>query len=133
MLMSLVLAVPAAVLAWLANCLLGGLPLKKKVIVASFVEEALKTLPAAFFSASIFLTHLFFGAAEGIWEILAGRRNGFYAGLSALASHSLFGCITLFACDFYGVVPALAAGYLAHALWNYAVLEYLPARRDGRR
>ena len=60
------------------------------------------------------LTHLAFGAVEGLWEYL-NRRNGYYAGLAALASHSIFGFITLSVYRYYvALTLALAAGCLTH-------------------
>lgn len=126
------MGVLAAILAWQFNRIIGSRPVWKQAYLAPLTEEAVKTLPAALLSADIFFTHFFFGAVEGIWEMSTNRRNGFYAGLSSLASHSIFGYITFFAYDLFGsLAPALAAGYLAHAVWNYAVLEYFPARKSG--
>lgn len=79
-------------------------------------------LPTLLFGASLFLTHVFFGMIEAVWEWFSRRRNGFYAGLAALASHALFGFIAAFVYERYGApAAALGAGYLAHAAWNYAV------------
>lgn len=122
----------AAALAWQFNKALGRLPVRKLILLTPLVEEAAKTLLAVYFAANIFFTHFFFGAVEGSWEMFSVRRNGFYAGLSALASHSVFGAITVLVHELYGaLLPALAAGYLVHAAWNYAVLEYFPARKSG--
>lgn len=121
----------AAGLAWRLNTALSRMPAGRLVWLAPMVEETAKTLPAVFFGADIFFTHFFFGAAEGAWELFSDRRNGFYAGLSALVSHSIFGAATVFVYNLYGY-PALAlgTGYLAHAAWNYMVVEYLPARKS---
>lgn len=121
----------AAALAWQFNKVLVRLPVRRLILLAPLVEEATKTIAAVFLAVDIFFTHFFFGVVEGTWEIFSARRNGFYAGLSALASHSIFGAITVFVYDLYGaLIPALGAGYLAHAAWNYAVLEYFPARKS---
>ena len=126
----LLLGVLAAALAWQANKILGRAPVKIRSALSPLAEEAAKTLPAALLSANIFFTHFFFGAVEGGWEMLSGRRNGFYAGLSALASHSVFGALTLLVYDLQGsLLASLAAGFLAHAAWNYAVVEFLSRRR----
>lgn len=122
----------AAALAWQLNKLLVRLPANKLILLTPLVEETAKTLFAVLLSVDIFFTHFFFGVVEGVWEMFTARRNGFYAGLSALASHSIFGTITVFVYDLYGaLIPALGAGYLAHAAWNYAILEYFPARKSG--
>ncbi|HOV79162.1 MAG TPA: hypothetical protein PK728_03580 [Bacillota bacterium] len=124
----------AAFFAWHVNRMIGSRPPARQVYIAPLAEEALKTLPAVFFSVDIFFTHFFFGAAEGIWETIAVRRNGFYAGLSSLASHSVFGCLTFLTYNFFGnPVTALAAGCLAHTAWNFTVLEFFPARKSGGR
>lgn len=122
----------ASVLAWQFNRITGAGTVKKQVYLAPLAEEAVKTLPAAFLTADIILTHFFFGAVEGTWEIATKGRNSFYSGLSSVASHSIFGYLTFFAFNLSGsLVTALAGGYFAHALWNYAVLEYFPARKGG--
>ncbi len=93
------------------------------VHLAPLVEEVAKTAPAVLFSVDIFFTHLFFGVVEGAWELISGRRNGFYAGLSAVASHSVFGFITVFVLQAYGALAlALAVAYLVHAAWNHVVM-----------
>lgn len=122
----------AAALAWNLNKLLVRLPVGRLILLTPLVEETAKTLAAVLLAVDIFFTHLFFGVVEGAWEMFTARRNGFYAGLSALASHSIFGTITVVMYDLYGaLIPALGAGYLAHAAWNYAILEYFPTRKSG--
>lgn len=94
------------------------------VYVAPLAEEVLKTLPALWVGASLFFTHVFFGMIEAVWEMFAQRRNGFYAGLAALASHSVFGFVTVLVYERYASVPpAILAGYLAHAAWNYLAVN----------
>jgi len=98
-------------------------------LLAPLGEEAAKTLLAMLLGADIFLSHFFFGAVEGIWEVFSVRRGGFYAGLAALAGHSVFGYLTVFALEWYGaLLPALAAGYLAHTVWNFTVLTCIAPR-----
>jgi hypothetical protein len=118
----------AAALAWEVNKLLGARAGKGRVYLAALVEEISKTAAAVLFGGDILLTHLSFGAVEGFWECF-NRRNGYYAGLAALASHSVFGYITLSVYHFYGTTaPALGAGVLAHITWNYLVVKLLPER-----
>lgn len=96
--------------------------------MAPLVEETSKTAAAVILGGEIFLTHLFFGVVEGFWEYY-NRRNGYYAGLAAVASHSIFGFITFSVYYFYGILaPALTAGCLAHIAWNYLVVHYLAQR-----
>ncbi|MDF9407716.1 hypothetical protein L7E55_04970 [Pelotomaculum isophthalicicum JI] len=98
------------------------LPGPNIIYYAPLVEELSKTVPAVLTGASLFFTHAFFGVIEAAWEMFTLRRNGLYAGLAALASHSIFGLITVLAYERYGAAaPALFAGYLAHAAWNGTV------------
>jgi len=123
LLRSVLLGLFAAGPAWQLNKFLGRLPGTAPVYLAPLVEEAAKTGPAALFAADIFFTHFVFGLAEGAWELVSGRRNGFYAGLGAVLTHSVFGSITVFVLQTCGsLLPALAAACLGHALWNHVVL-----------
>ncbi|MDD4238529.1 MAG: hypothetical protein PHT62_08235 [Desulfotomaculaceae bacterium] len=118
----------AAALAWQVNKFLGKWAGKKWVYLAPLVEETSKTTAAVLCGGDILLTHLSFGAVEGCWEYF-NRRNGYYAGMAALASHSIFGFITLSVYRFYGILtPAMVAGCLAHIVWNYLVMHYLAHR-----
>lgn len=121
-LLSLVCALFAALLAWQLNRIKVYLPGPNIVYYTPLVEELSKTFPAVLIGASLFFTHAFFGMIEAVWELFSLRRNSLYAGLAALASHSIFGLITTLAYERYGAVaPAFFAGYLAHAAWNYTV------------
>ncbi len=123
--LSLFTGVLAAVLVWQLNKVITSLIPERRVLLSPLGEEAVKTLLAVLFGANIFLAHFFFGAVEGVWEMFSVRRGGFYAGLSALASHSIFGYITVFVYETWGVLLlALEAGYLVHVTWNYVILKY---------
>lgn len=122
--LSLFLGIMAAALAWQVNAFLGKQPGNRKYL-SPLVEEVCKTAAAVLFAGDILLTHLFFGAVEGFWEYF-NRRNGYYAGLAALATHTVFGFITLSVYRFYDTIAlALLAGFLAHIAWNHLVLKYL--------
>jgi hypothetical protein len=126
LLRSVLLGLFAAGLAWHLNKCLGRLPGATPARLAPLVEEAAKTVPAALFAADIFSVHFVFGLAEGAWEFGSGRRNGFYAGLWAVVTHSVFGFITVFVLQTCGsLAPALAAACLSHAVWNHVVFRYL--------
>lgn len=128
-LLSIAAALLAAVLAWQLNRLLVYLPGRFLLFLAPLQEEAVKTLLAVYFGAYIFLSHMFFGAVEAVWEISFQRRNSFYAGLAALASHSVFGFIAAFVYALFdAALPAVFAGYLVHLTWNY-VVKVLANRR----
>lgn len=123
--LSFLTGVLAAALVWQLNKVITFLLPSRPVLLAPLGEEVVKTLLAVLLGANIFLAHFFFGAVEGVWEMFSVRRGGFYTGLSALASHSIFGYITVFVYETWGILLlALAAGYLAHVAWNYAVLKY---------
>ncbi|HBC93822.1 MAG TPA: hypothetical protein DCZ10_13240 [Pelotomaculum sp.] len=118
----------AAVLAWEVNKHFGEWSGKRREYLAPLVEESLKTAAAVLCGGNILLTHLSFGAVEGFWEYF-NRRNGYYAGLAALASHSIFGFITVSVYRFYGTLPpALGAGILVHLAWNFLVVKLLEER-----
>jgi len=120
--LSLAVALSAAALVWQLNRALACLPSVYRVYLAPLQEEVAKTLPAVFLGAPLFFTHMLFGAIEAAWELLYQRRNSLYAGLAALLSHTVFGFVTASIYTPYeAVLPALAAGYLTHAAWNYTV------------
>lgn len=134
LLRSVLLGLGAAGLAWQMNKFLGRLPGAAPARLAPLVEEAAKTAPAALFAADIFFTHFVFGLVEGAWELVSGRRNGFYAGLWAVVTHSVFGFITVFVLQTCGsLAPALAAACLGHAVWNHVVFRYLKTAPKNRR
>ncbi|TEB08434.1 hypothetical protein Psch_01997 [Pelotomaculum schinkii] len=121
----------AAALAWEVNKHFGRWAGKRWEYLAPLVEEISKTAAAVLFGGDILLTHLSFGAVEGFWEYF-NRRNGYYAGLAALASHSIFGFITLSVYRFYGTLPpALGAAFLTHMAWNCLVVK-LSAKRHNK-
>ncbi|OPZ73853.1 MAG: hypothetical protein BWY80_00807 [Firmicutes bacterium ADurb.Bin456] len=124
----------AAGLAWQFNKGLGRLPGAVPVCLAPLVEEMAKTVPAAFFNVDIFYTHFIFGLVEGTWELLSGRPAGFYAGLTAVASHSIFGFSTVLVLQTRGsLVLALGTAVLAHAAWNHVVFRYLEKTPGAKR
>ncbi|OPY58861.1 MAG: hypothetical protein A4E55_00592 [Pelotomaculum sp. PtaU1.Bin035] len=128
--LSLAAALFAVALAWQLNLALARLPGTYRVYLAPLSEEAAKTCTAVYTGASLFFTHALFGAAEAAWELLSQRRNGFYAGMAALASHSIFGIISVSVFELYdATLPALVAGYLAHTAWNFIVATMVNSGR----
>lgn len=126
------LGIAAAALAWHLNKALGRTAVSLPAYLPPLVEESAKTIPAVLLSTDIFYTHFFFGAVEGVWEMLAGGRAGVLPGLTALTGHAAFGAAAAYAYQLDGaLLPALAAGYLLHAAWNCAVLKYLTAGKEG--
>jgi len=130
-LLSMAVALFAAGLAWQLNRLTKYLSGPHMVYIAPLSEEFSKTVPAILIGASLFFTHVFFGVIEAVWELFSQRRNGFYAGLAALVSHSIFGFITTLVYERYETAPpALLAGYLAHAAWNHTVTNLVNCHRN---
>ncbi|KUK81330.1 MAG: putative membrane protein [Pelotomaculum thermopropionicum] len=127
-LLSLFLGLAAAALAWQLNKTAVFWVPRGRVVLAPLAEESAKTLPAVILGADIFLTHLFFGVVEGIWEFISVSRGGIYAALAAVGGHSIFGALTFLVFMQAGTAPALVAGYLAHAAWNGAVLKFFAPR-----
>ncbi|MDD3654112.1 MAG: hypothetical protein PHO01_08010 [Desulfotomaculaceae bacterium] len=129
--MSIAVALFAAALAWQLNRFLINLPDRYLFFLAPLQEEAVKTLPAIYTDAPIFLVHVLFGAVEAVWEIYSHKRNGFFAGLAALASHSAFGFITALIYSLNNTaLLAIMAGYLVHTLWNYMVVMATSRRKN---
>lgn len=116
---SFFIGVVAAALAWHLNKLVAYLPARGMLLLPPFIEEVVKTTPAVVLETNIIFTHFFFGAVEGLYEAFTAGGGGYLKGVSALFSHTAFGTVTALVYMRYGaLVPALAAGYLAHATWN---------------
>lgn len=123
--MAYILAVLMAALAFLLNRAALGISGVKAVITwGPTLEEAVKTLPAYWLGADIFLTHVLFGAIEAAHDWLTSRRRGAAAAFFSLAGHSLFGAVTVVVLHFAGSPAlALAAGIAAHLAWNVALIR----------
>lgn len=117
----------AAVLAWLIN----KLTVEKlgTVAIFSFVpltEELLKTAFAFLLDSSILYTHLTFGLAEAIFDVLRPGLGQAPAGLMSLLSHGLYGWLTVKIFLWSGSIwLALAVTITLHSLWNAGVI-FLP-------
>ncbi|MHB1126028.1 MAG: hypothetical protein ACYC2T_03580 [Bacillota bacterium] len=96
-----------------------------KVIISllPIVEEVFKTGTAVSLGSSIILTHMIFGAVEGLYD-LRTRGGGVPAALVSLAGHWLFGYMTTTGSRLTG---SLAGGMLlgigAHLFWNRLVYK----------
>ncbi|MHB1420242.1 MAG: hypothetical protein ACYCX4_11775 [Bacillota bacterium] len=103
-----------------------------KVIISliPLVEEVFKTVTAVSLGTSILLTHLVFGAAEGLYD-LRMRGGGVPAALVSLVGHTLFGYLTTIGSNLMGNLPGgLLLGTGAHLFWNMMVYK-LSARNEG--
>lgn len=119
----------AAVLAWLFNSFLIARWGKEAIwLAAPLVEESLKTGLALLLGTSLFISHLLFGLAEGIFDVLRPGRDDLPAGISGLISHGVYGWLTQTVWLASGNIwLGVAAALVVHMLWNAAVV--LLARR----
>ena len=122
-LLCLVSGLAAAGLCWLINGkLLNRFGNKAVIYFGPAVEELAKTGLAVLLAVPIIINHLLFGITEAIWELMNSRR-GVRAAFYAAATHLFYGLITAAVFQYIGVLPALAAAYLIHMLWNYWVIQ----------
>jgi hypothetical protein len=122
----------AATLAWVINNFivvrLGKVPIFSLI---PMVEEGLKTGLALFFRGSIFYTHLTFGLAEAILDVLRPGRSQVPAGIMGIISHGIYGWITTRVYAFTGNLwMAWAMSIVLHGLWNAGVIFLAPAKRN---
>ncbi|MDU4961222.1 MAG: hypothetical protein E6X17_11250 [Sporomusaceae bacterium] len=123
--MAYVIACLAAAGAFLLNrLLLERLGAKVIVTVSPLVEETLKTLPAFYAAADILSCHLGFGVIEAVYDWRQSRNNAAAAALMSVAGHGLFGLVTLVCAGPAGIYVGLAAGMIAHLLWNTILLRW---------
>ncbi|MDI3481211.1 MAG: hypothetical protein PWQ97_866 [Tepidanaerobacteraceae bacterium] len=92
---------------------------------APVIEEVSKTGIAVLVSGDILFTHIIFGTAEALCDIIKNRgRRSYTAGAAGLMSHAAFGAITVF---FHSLLKSLLVGVAAavtvHMFWNYIVLN----------
>lgn len=88
------------------------------------LEESTKTLPAFLLGADILAVHITFGLAEAAYDWYQNARSGSKAALFSVAGHSLFGSATVFILALSGSIwLALAAGVVAHLVWNVSVIR----------
>lgn len=93
------------------------------ITLSPVLEEAAKTLSAFFLGADLLVTHLTFGLIEAVYDWSQSEGKAMLAALLSILGHGLFGVITLtvsLATDMY---VGLAAGMVAHLVWNAAVLR----------
>ncbi|MBP2644589.1 MAG: hypothetical protein H6Q75_29 [Firmicutes bacterium] len=93
------------------------------------LEESLKSLPAYFLGANIFLIHAIFGCCEGLYDFFSGR-NRVLAAIASICGHSAFGAVTvtvLLASD--NLEAGIAAAILVHVAWN--IVAVIISKRKG--
>jgi hypothetical protein len=85
------------------------------------LEETLKSGLAALTGASLFATHVVFGAVEAAYEV-SGARPSRTAALLSLVTHALFGAMTQVFSARSGLPAAFVAVTAIHAFFNLAVV-----------
>ncbi|MDP3487097.1 MAG: hypothetical protein Q8S19_04090 [Bacillota bacterium] len=122
-------ALLAASVAYVANRL-GQKTLGRvaKALFSPFVEEMLKTLLALLFAASVLLVHTAFGIVEAITDVRHSRRPITTAAL-AVATHILFGAVTVLGRRYFSIYAGISASVLLHMLWNSYVYDLVNLQR----
>lgn len=93
-------------------------------------EEVLKTGFALLFNSSILYTHLTFGLAEAVFDVLRPGQNQAPAGIIGIISHGFYGWLTNKVFVLSGNIwLAMAVAIVLHSLWNASVV-FLPKRHS---
>lgn len=104
------------------------------------LEELAKTGLALLFRASLWGTHLVFGALEALVELSPpqaspaqgrGAKRRLAPAIASLTGHLLFGLVTLWGWQWFGHwAVGLLAAVITHFLWNAIVLDYFQPKED---
>ena len=97
-------------------------------LFSPIIEEMLKTLLALLFVASLLLVHTAFGIVEAITDARHSRRPSITAGL-AVATHVLFGAVTVLGWRYFSIYAGVSASVLLHMLWNSFVYDLVNLQR----
>lgn len=95
------------------------------------VEETCKTLSAVWLGAPVLFVHLFFGAAEGLFDLLTVDPGGWLPALSSLITHGMLGTLTTWGIHKEGLPFGLLTGIVAHVIWNNLIIRLVTARRKN--
>lgn len=93
------------------------------ITLSPVLEEAAKTLSAFLLGADLLITHLTFGLIEAVYDLSQSGGKAVLAALLSIVGHGLFGVITLTVSLLSDMYVGLAAGIVAHLIWNAAVLR----------
>lgn len=97
--------------------------------VSPILEEFLKTGLAIFMGGQIFFTHLTFGLAEAVLDVIRPGKRDLPAGLTGLVSHGVFGWLTQYLWQVTGNIwLAITAAIAAHGLWNAGTVFLIPRK-----
>ncbi len=97
----------------------------KSVIISwgPIVEEALKSLLAYSLAADILVTHLVFGAIEGLVDWLYNHKDGYLSASLSVIGHAVFGFVTVSILVYTSSIwLGIWGGITIHLLWNIAVI-----------
>jgi len=121
----------AAGVSWTGNrAALKLIGTKGIVVLTPLIEESAKTGSAFLIGSPLLLTHAAFGMVEGVYDSWEAGMKGITAGLTSLLGHSFYGYVANLAWNRYGEFPAaVLAGYVAHMMWNMAVMKFVVAKR----
>lgn len=92
------------------------------------IEELLKSVLALLFQASILLAHTVFGIVEAIVDARRSKRPSLAAVL-AVATHILFGAITVLGWHYFNIYAGISASVLLHMLWNSFIYDLVNLQR----
>lgn len=123
--MGYVIGCLVAALSFLLNrMLVKQIGLKTVITASPVIEEGTKTLLAFFLGADILAAHVTFGVVEACYDWHQNGRTGMKAALFSIGGHSVFGIVTILLLSISGSIGlALAAGIVAHIIWNVTVIR----------
>ena len=86
----------------------------------------LKTGFALVLEGNVILSHIAFGAVEGVYDLWENRGTTAYlAGLAGFISHIVFGLITEYSKRYFNsYLLGLLLAITAHIAWNYTVMNF---------
>lgn len=129
--MAYVIACLTAALSFLLNrTLLRLVGIQSVITLSPVMEESVKTLFAYYLDADILVTHGVFGLIEALYDWRQTRRRS--AALFSMIGHGLFGAVTVAVIGQGGIYLGLAAGIVAHLLWN-TIMMRLHSTEGGSR
>lgn len=88
------------------------------------LEELVKTVPAFYLGADIWITHVGFGLIEGIYDWRTAGKNGLAAAVFSIGGHGMFGGLTVAGMHYTGSLAlGLAPAILTHVAWNLTIIR----------
>lgn len=92
---------------------------------APAIEEISKTGLALLLGGNVLFSHIVFGMAEALYDVVRNRGVLSYtAGVAGLVSHAVFGIITVYAWRIFdGPLTGVVAAAVIHMLWNHMIIK----------